>query len=90
MATKKAGGSTRNGRDSRPKYRGVKCFGGESVKAGQIILTQSGTRVHAGENAYVSRTHTIHAGTAGKVLFKVYGPKKRLTVFIIPVEKSEI
>jgi large subunit ribosomal protein L27 len=84
MATKKAGGSTRNGRDSRPKYRGVKCFGGEAVQPGQIILTQSGTRVHAGDNAYVSRTHTIHAKTDGVVLFKHYGPKKRLTVFVVP------
>ena len=84
MATKKAGGSTRNGRDSRPKYRGVKCYGGESVLPGQIILTQSGTRVHAGDNAYVSRTHTIHARTKGTVLFKHHGVKQRLTIFVVP------
>lgn len=84
MATKKAGGSTRNGRDSRPKYRGVKCYGGESVTPGRIILTQCGTRVHAGENAFVSRTHTIHAKIAGTVGFKRCGLKQRLTVFVTP------
>ena len=84
MATKKAGGSTRNGRDSNPKYRGVKCFGGQLVQPGQIILTQSGTRVHAGDNAYVSRTHTIHAKIEGIVTFRSHGPHNRLTIFVIP------
>lgn len=84
MATKKAGGSTRNGRDSQPKYRCVKRYGGESVTAGSIIVTQCGTLANAGENTYVSRTHTIHAKVNGTVSFKVCGRKKRLTVFVTP------
>lgn len=88
MATKKAGGSTRNGRDSQPKYRCVKRFGGETISAGSIILTQCGTRVHAGENAYVSRNYSIHAKVDGTVSFKRCGIKNRLTVFVAPTSEA--
>ncbi len=77
MAHKKAGGSTRNGRDSESKRLGVKCFGGEQVKAGNIIIRQRGTRVHAGENVGCGRDHTLFAKANGKVVFEVKGPKKR-------------
>lgn len=69
MAHKKAGGSSRNGRDSQSKRLGVKKFGGESVNAGNIILRQRGTRWHAGENVGMGRDHTLFALTAGHVSF---------------------
>lgn len=86
MATKKAGGSTSNGRTSLPKYRCVKRYGGEFVTAGSIIVTQCGTRVHAGKNAFVSRNHTVHAAVSGVVGFRRCGPKQRLTAYILPSE----
>ena len=77
MAHKKAGGSTRNGRDSNPKYLGVKRYGGESVLAGNIIVRQRGTRFHAGDNVGVGRDHTLFALADGTVTFESRGMPKR-------------
>ncbi|MDT9587305.1 MAG: 50S ribosomal protein L27 [Candidatus Arsenophonus melophagi] len=77
MAHKKAGGSTRNGRDSESKRLGVKRFGGESVLAGSIIVRQRGTKFHAGSNVGCGRDHTLFALTKGKVKFEIKGQKKR-------------
>jgi large subunit ribosomal protein L27 len=82
MAHKKAGGSTRNGRDSNPKYLGVKCYGGESVLAGNIIVRQRGTRFRAGENVGVGRDHTLYALADGTVKFENKGFPKRKYVSI--------
>ncbi len=82
MAHKKAGGSTRNGRDSNPKYLGVKRYGGESVLAGNIIVRQRGTRFHAGDNVGVGRDHTLYALKDGKVKFQHKGLPKRKFVSI--------
>jgi len=82
MAHKKAGGSTRNGRDSNPKYLGVKRYGGESVLAGNIIVRQRGTRFHAGENVGVGRDHTLFALADGTVKFETRGMPKRKCVSI--------
>ena len=84
MAHKKAGGSSRNGRDSQAKRLGVKCFGGETVTAGSIIVRQRGTRVHAGENVGIGRDHTLFAKIAGRVEFAQQGPAKHTTVNVIP------
>ena len=86
MAHKKAGGSTRNGRDSNPKYLGVKRYGGEVVKAGNIIIRQRGTNCHAGHGVGLGRDHTLYALVAGRVVFKIKGQKKRKFVFVEPVE----
>ena len=83
MAHKKAGGSTRNGRDSASKRLGVKCFGGESVKAGNIIVRQRGTRFHAGSNVGLGKDHTLFAKAAGKVEFISRGPKSRTFVQVV-------
>ena len=88
MATKKAGGSTRNGRDSKPKYLGVKCYGGELVKAGAIIIRQRGTAYHSGPNTGIGRDHTIFAKVPGKVVFSVKGKLCKRTVSIEPVASS--
>lgn len=82
MAHKKAGGSTRNGRDSNPKYLGVKHFGGEAVVAGNILVRQRGTRFHAGENVKVGRDHTLFALTDGKVVFERRGKPLRKYVSV--------
>ena len=82
MANKKAGGSTRNGRDSESKRLGVKRFGGESVLAGNIIVRQRGTKYHAGNNVGIGKEHTLFALTEGKVKFEVKGPKNRKFVSI--------
>ncbi|MEH0666829.1 50S ribosomal protein L27 [Vibrio scophthalmi] len=82
MAHKKAGGSTRNGRDSESKRLGVKRFGGESVLAGNIIVRQRGTKFHAGTNVGIGKDHTLFALTEGKVKFEVKGPKNRKFVSI--------
>ncbi|UCE31666.1 MAG: 50S ribosomal protein L27 [Burkholderiales bacterium] len=84
MAHKKGGGSTRNGRDSKPKMLGVKRFGGESVSAGAIIVRQRGTRFHPGENVGVGRDHTLYALVDGRVRFAVKGALRRQTVFVDP------
>ena len=86
MAHKKAGGSTRNGRDSNPKYLGVKCFGGEAVIAGNIIVRQRGTEFHAGENVGIGRDHTLYALSDGKVEFKKRGLPKRRFVSVVTAE----
>lgn len=83
MAHKKAGGSTKNGRDSESKRLGVKRFGGESVLAGNIIVRQRGTRFHAGDNMGIGKDHTLFALKDGKVQFEVKGPKNRKYVSIV-------
>lgn len=82
MATKKAGGSTRNGRDSNPKYLGVKRFGGQLVRAGEILVRQRGTRFHAGEGVGLGRDHTLFALVEGLVTFitKGRGNRKYVTI----------
>ncbi|MDV7105800.1 50S ribosomal protein L27 [Vibrio sp. TH_r3] len=82
MAHKKAGGSTRNGRDSESKRLGVKRFGGESVLAGNIIVRQRGTKFHAGTNVGIGKDHTLFALSEGKVKFEVKGAKNRKFVSI--------
>jgi len=82
MAHKKAGGSTRNGRDSNPKYLGVNAYGGESVVAGNIIVRQRGTRFHAGTNVGVGRDHTLFATADGKVKFERRGARNRQFVSV--------
>lgn len=89
MATKKAGGSTRNGRDSKPKYLGVKRSGGQLVGAGEILVRQRGTRFHAGEGVGLGRDHTLYARVTGFVKFITKGAKNRKYVMIDPVEFVE-
>lgn len=84
MAHKKAGGSSRNGRDSQAKRLGVKVFGGEDVNAGQILVRQRGTRVHPGPNVGMGRDHTLYARAAGKVQYGVKGEGSKQTVSIVP------
>lgn len=84
MAHKKAGGSSRNGRDSESKRLGVKCFGGEVIPAGSIIIRQRGTRVHPGVNVGIGRDHTLFAKISGRVQFAEKGPKQRQTVSVVP------
>ena len=86
MAHKKAGGSTRNGRDSNPKMLGVKRFGGERVIAGNILIRQRGTRYHSGKNVGTGRDHTLYALIEGKVKFTLKGLKRRNYVSIEPLE----
>ncbi|MGR8934788.1 MAG: 50S ribosomal protein L27 [Gammaproteobacteria bacterium] len=83
MAHKKAGGSSRNGRDSESKRLGVKRYGGQVVTAGSIIVRQRGTRFHAGVNVGCGRDHTLFATASGKVVFETKGPKKRKFVSIV-------
>ena len=85
MAHKKAGGSTRNGRDSNPKMLGVKRFGGELVKAGNIIVRQRGTRFHRGVNVGIGKDHTIFALVDGYVRFKAKGFNGRGYISIEPI-----
>jgi large subunit ribosomal protein L27 len=84
MAHKKAGGSTKNGRDSHSKRLGVKRFGGEHVLAGNIIIRQRGTPVRAGYNVGTGTDHTLFAKISGKVLFQKKGADQRLYVSILP------
>ncbi len=84
MAHKKAGGSTRNGRDSHSKRLGVKCFGGESVLAGNIIVRQRGTAFHPGVNVGLGRDHTLFAVADGRVMFEIKGAKSRRYVNVVP------
>ncbi|MCB2426371.1 50S ribosomal protein L27 [Methylophaga pinxianii] len=83
MAHKKAGGSTRNGRDSESKRLGVKRFGGEAVLGGNILVRQRGTRYHAGRNVGVGRDHTLFATANGKVVFETKGANNRTFVSVI-------
>lgn len=82
MATKKAGGSTKNGRDSNPKYRGVKTYGGESVRAGNIIIRQVGTKIHPGHNVGMGRDFTLFSKIDGVVKFEfVTRTRQRVSVY---------
>jgi large subunit ribosomal protein L27 len=85
MAHKKAGGSSRNGRDSNSKRLGVKSFGGELIPAGSIIIRQRGTQVHAGDNVGMGKDHTLFAKITGKVTFSTKGALQRKTVSITPL-----
>lgn len=85
MAQKKGGGSTRNGRDSKPKMLGVKAFGGQTISAGSIIVRQRGTKFHPGTNVGIGKDHTLFALVDGQVSFAIKGEKSRQTVFITPV-----
>lgn len=89
MAHKKAGGSTRNGRDSNPKFLGVKRFGGQFVNAGEIIVRQRGTCFHPGVGVGCGRDHTLYALVEGFVQFMVKGAKNRRFVTIVPEQKEE-
>jgi large subunit ribosomal protein L27 len=84
MAHKKAGGSSRNGRDSQSKRLGVKRFGGELVSAGSIIVRQRGTQVHPGVNVGMGRDHTLFAKVEGRVEFNHKGPGSPKTVSVVP------
>jgi large subunit ribosomal protein L27 len=84
MAHKKAGGSSRNGRDSEAKRLGVKRFGGQLVAAGNIIVRQRGTQFHPGENVGIGKDHTLFAKTTGTVQFTVKGAMQRKYVSIVP------
>ncbi len=84
MAHKKAGGSSRNGRDSQSKRLGVKRFGGQVVPAGSIIVRQRGTQVHPGDNVGMGKDHTLYAKTDGRVEFGFKGPRNKKTVSIVP------
>jgi large subunit ribosomal protein L27 len=85
MAQKKGGGSTRNGRDSKPKMLGVKAFGGEQISAGSIIVRQRGTKFHAGNGVGMGKDHTLFALVDGAVSFKIKGELSRQMVFVTPV-----
>jgi large subunit ribosomal protein L27 len=84
MAHKKAGGSSRNGRDSNAKRLGVKSYGGEFISAGSIIVRQRGTQIHPGVNVGMGKDHTLFARTAGKVEFTFKGPAGKKTVNVVP------
>jgi len=84
MAHKKAGGSSRNGRDSEAQRLGVKRFGGQLINAGSIIVRQRGTQFHPGENVGMGKDHTLFAKVTGTVKFAVKGAEKRKTVIIVP------
>jgi len=83
MAHKKAGGSSRNGRDSQSKRLGVKVYGGERVNAGQILVRQRGTVVHPGTNVMIGRDHTLFARVPGQVEYAVKGERNRKTVSVV-------
>ena len=88
MAHKKAGGSSRNGRDSESKRLGLKAFGGEQVSAGSILVRQRGTRVHPGPNVGIGKDHTLFATATGHVKFVKQGPKGKSMVSIIEPAKQ--
>ena len=83
MAHKKAGGSSKNGRDSNPKMRGVKRYGGQVVNAGEILVRQVGTVFHAGSNVRVGRDFTLYSAVAGVVKFEHFD-KKRKQISVYP------
>ena len=85
MAHKKAGGSSRNGRDSESKRLGVKRYGGEIIHAGSIIVRQRGTEYHPGANVGIGRDHTLFAKITGKIEFAVKGRLRKPTVHVLPV-----
>ncbi len=84
MAHKKAGGSSRNGRDSEAKRLGVKVYGGEAINAGSIIVRQRGTQFHAGENVGVGKDYTLFALKDGTVQFGIKGALKKHMVWVVP------
>ncbi|MEQ1882477.1 MAG: 50S ribosomal protein L27 [Burkholderiales bacterium] len=84
MAHKKAGGSSRNGRDSQSKRLGVKRYGGQEIVAGSIIIRQRGTQVHPGENVGIGKDHTLFAKINGKVAFGMKGPDRKKIVSVLP------
>lgn len=84
MAHKKAGGSSRNGRDSNAKRLGVKVFGDQLIPAGGIIIRQRGTKMHPGENVGIGKDHTLYAKVSGKVVFAIKGALRRKVVSVIP------
>ena len=84
MAHKKAGGSSRNGRDSESKRLGIKVYGGQAVKAGNIIVRQRGTKLHPGVNVGCGRDHTLFATADGVLKFEIKGPKNRKVVSVYP------
>ena len=87
MATKKAGGSTKNGRDSNPKYRGVKAYGGEFVTAGSIIIRQVGTKIHPGSNVGMGRDFTLYSKIDGVVKFEhVRRDRKKVSVYTSDIQ----
>lgn len=86
MAHKKAGGSSRNGRDSQAKRLGVKVFGGETIAAGGILVRQRGTRFHPGNNVGIGRDHTLYATADGTVKFAIIGALSRQTVSVEPLK----
>jgi len=83
MAHKKGVGSSRNGRDSNPKYLGVKIYGGQAIEAGNIIVRQRGTQFHPGPGVGLGRDHTLYALVDGTVAFTVKGPKRQRTVSVV-------
>ena len=85
MAHKKGQGSTRNGRDSNPQYRGVKRHAGQEVKAGSILVRQLGTKFHPGTNVGCGKDHTLFAKADGVIEFRVKGPKQRKYVNVLAV-----
>ena len=85
MAHKKAGGSSRNGRDSESKRLGVKRFGGQVVSAGSILVRQRGTQMHPGDNVGLGRDHTLYARISGKVVFGQRGPSNHRIVSVLPL-----
>ncbi len=89
MAHKKAGGSTKNGRESHSKRLGVKRFGGEHVLAGNIIVRQRGTQVHPGTNVGIGTDHTLFAKVNGKVVFQKKGAEQRQYVSVLPETATE-
>ena len=89
MAHKKAAGSTRNGRDSNPKYLGVKRYGGEAVVAGNILVRQRGTQFHPGTNVGLGRDHTLFALIDGQVEFRRGGRQNRRMVSIVPASDAQ-
>jgi large subunit ribosomal protein L27 len=90
MAHKKAGGSSRNGRDSQAKRLGVKVYGGEQVNAGQILVRQRGTVVRPGVNVGMGRDHTLYARVPGHVQYAVKGEESKKTVSVIPQSTSAL
>lgn len=88
MAHKKAGGSSRNGRDSESKRLGVKLFGGQTALGGNIIVRQRGTRFHPGANVGMGKDHTLFAKVAGKVFFEEKGKPVRQYVNVLPLEEA--
>jgi len=89
MAHKKAGGSSRNGRDSHAKRLGVKVYGGEAIRAGGIIVRQRGTQIHPGVNVGLGKDHTLFALVDGRVQFRTKGPDNNKFAFVEPAEAAQ-